>query len=114
MKKKLLIGLASAVLLSIAACGEEAKPTPRPTPTPAPDYVPIFVLSGQSNMEGSSNWRLNGQNLLKECMEELGEDYSYLDPDETNNTIDQKEERNDVRNNNDNILLLHKQLYHFQ
>ena len=30
-------------------------------------------------MEGSTNWRLNGKNLLQEYMSEVGEDYSVID-----------------------------------
>ncbi|MCQ2086775.1 MAG: sialate O-acetylesterase [Bacilli bacterium] len=111
MNKKLLLTIMSAAVVSLAACNLEAtpdKPNP-PAPTPSVEYVPVFVMSGQSNMEGSSNWRLNNNNLLKEAMTELGEDYSVVDPDETNNTIAQKGERNDGI---ENVLTSYYGFYH--
>lgn len=117
MNKKIWLTLVSTAVLGLASCAKEPTKNgngsnnpslPGPS-TPDDDYVPVFVMTGQSNMEGSSNWRLNGNNLLKEAMTELGEDYSVVDPDETNNTIDKKAERNDGI---ENVLTSYYGFYH--
>ena len=89
MSKKLWLPLVSAALLGLASCGDKPKVTPKEEnktntntnidPKPKKDEVPVFVMSGQSNMEGSTNWRLNGQNLLKAYLDEIGEDYSIIE-----------------------------------
>lgn len=87
MKKKLLLTLGFASFLALASCGEKiakVKPNNNNTNTnidkePEIEEVPVFVMSGQSNMEGSTNWRLNGKNLLKEYMDEAGEDYEVIE-----------------------------------
>ena len=85
MNKKLWLTLVSAAVLGIAGCSnDKGKVTPKNddktnTDTKShEDEVPVFVMSGQSNMEGSTNWRLNGKNLLEEYMQEVGEDYSVI------------------------------------
>lgn len=78
MKRRILFAIATAALLSITACGEDTPNKPNP-PAPAPEYVPVFVLTGQSNMEGSTYWRYNGNNLLKDYMDGVGEDYSIIE-----------------------------------
>ena len=125
MNKKLWLTLVSAAVLGLAGCSEtkpsvepkkEDNPTntdPTHTTTDIPvvkdDEVPVFVMSGQSNMEGSTYWRLNGENLLKKYMEELGEDYSFVDPDETNNTVADKATREDGI---ENVLTTYYGFYH--
>ena len=89
MNKKLLLALFSTAIVSLTACSKEEPKEPKP------DYVPVFVMTGQSNMEGSTYWRYNGENLLKKYMEELEEDYSFVDPDETNNNVTDKATRED-------------------
>lgn len=85
MNKKLWLTLVSAAVLGLAGCSDKpiVKPNNGNQPDPEPevevDEVPVFVMSGQSNMEGSTNWRLNGTNLLQEYMNEVGEDYSVIE-----------------------------------
>ena len=115
MKKKLLLTLGFASLLALSSCGNnnsEVKPNNNNTNTnkePEIEEVPVFVMSGQSNMEGSTYWRYNNENLLKKYMQELGEDYSFVDPDETNNTVAQKATRNDGV---ENVLTSYYGFYH--
>ena len=112
MNKKLWLTLVSAAVLGLAGCSNDS-PKPdngkKPDPEPEVEEVPVFVMSGQSNMEGSTNWRLNDENLLKKYMEELGDDYSFVDPDETNNTVDQKATRKDGI---ENVLTTYYGFYH--
>ena len=108
MNKKIWLTLMSAAVISLAACSNN-EPVKKPNNTPSIDYVPVFVMSGQSNMEGSTYWRYNGENLLKKNMTELGDDYSIVDPDETNNTIAQKADRNDGI---ENVLTSYYGFYH--
>lgn len=74
MKQKLLLFLLSSVALSISACnqgGGTSEPEPRNT-------VDVFVLSGQSNMEGSTMWKYPGAEgtpLLENYFEERGLDF---------------------------------------
>ena len=72
MNKKLWLTLVSAAVLGLAGCSNDS-PKPdngkKPDPEPEVEEVPVFVMSGQSNMEGSTNWRLNGDNLLKAYMQ---------------------------------------------
>ena len=82
MKRKLLLTLGFASILVLASCGEKSegpKPNNNNKSEPEIEEVPVFVLSGQSNMEGSTLWRLNDKNLLKEYMDEAGEDYSVIE-----------------------------------
>ena len=82
MNKKLWLTLVSAAVLGIAGCSNDSsKPDngKKPDPEPEVEEVPVFVMSGQSNMEGSTNWRLNGDNLLKAYMDEVGENYSIIE-----------------------------------
>lgn len=112
MNKKLWLTLVSAAVLGLAGCSNDSsKPDngKKPDPEPEVEEVPVFVMSGQSNMEGSTNWRLKDENLLKKYMEELGEDYSFVDPDETNNTVDQKATRKDGI---ENVLTTYYGFYH--
>ena len=104
MKKKILLTLALSAFISLTGCdksnsADNKKPNDNPPVTPKPepedDIVPVFVMTGQSNMEGSTYWRYKGENLLKKYMEELGEDYSFVDPDETNNNVADKATRED-------------------
>jgi len=82
MNKKLWLTLVSAAVLGLAGCSNDS-PKPdngkKPDPEPEVKEVPVFVMSGQSNMEGSTNWRLNDENLLKAYMDEIGENYSVIE-----------------------------------
>lgn len=95
MNKKLLLTLVSSMFLGLASCSNGNENDPKQPKEPEPEYVPVFVMTGQSNMEGSTYWRYNGENLLKKYMTELGEDYSFVDPDETNNNVADKATRED-------------------
>lgn len=87
MKNKKLFALATCALFSLASCGEKEnnnnnKPNNPTPPVVQKDIVPVFVMSGQSNMEGSTYWRVkeNNQtvNILEREMTTLGEDYSVI------------------------------------
>ena len=55
MKKKLLLTLGFASILALTGCGEKSegpKPNNNNKNEPEIEEVPVFVLSGQSNMEG--------------------------------------------------------------
>ena len=83
MNKKLLLTLVSAAVLGLAGCSDKSGVKPKnddnKNTEPEVEEVPVFVMSGQSNMEGSTNWRLNGKNLLQEYMDDAGEDYSIIE-----------------------------------
>ena len=97
MNKKMLLTLFSAAFLGLVACGNtEIDPknnngqnnannstntntNPGTDTKPKVDEVPVFVMSGQSNMEGSSNWRLNGKNLVKEYLDSIYGNYDTID-----------------------------------
>lgn len=81
MRKRILFALATSLLL--ASCGnnpEDGKKEPKTDPVVEKEdkTVPVFVMSGQSNMEGSTYWTYNNQNLLEKEMTDLGEDYSII------------------------------------
>lgn len=109
MNKKLLLTLVSSMFLGLASCSNGNENDPKQPKEPEPEYVPVFVMTGQSNMEGSTYWRYNGENLLKKYMTELGEDYSFVDPDETNNNVADKATREDGV---ENVLTSYYGFYH--
>ena len=78
-KKALLLGLMASMF--IAGCGSTNKPAsssePAPEssePEPEQEYVNVFVLSGQSNMEGNTSFKSGSTDLLDNAMKELGYD----------------------------------------
>ena len=67
-----LLFLSALLATSLTACNH-AEPEPEPDNT----HVDVFVLSGQSNMEGSTYYvHPNGTELLKNYFEEEGMDYT--------------------------------------
>ena len=86
MNKKMLLTLVTASFLGLVACGNSTNKNNSNNNNsngnnmlePDPEEVPVFVMSGQSNMEGSTNWRYNGKNLLEEYMNSIDEDYSVI------------------------------------
>ncbi|MCQ2799442.1 MAG: sialate O-acetylesterase [Bacilli bacterium] len=71
MKKNTFLFCASLLAgLALTSCG--GNPEPTPTPSEAGPKAPIvFVMSGQSNMEGNTNFGTNGAYLTK-AFEDLG------------------------------------------
>ena len=78
MKNKYLFVFASFAALCLSACG--AKPVETSSEPEVDDTVDVFVLSGQSNMEGSTMYvhPKSGKELLREYMEERGLDYDAV------------------------------------
>ena len=71
--QKRFLFLSALVATSLVACNN-AKPEPQPQVDNT--HVDVFVLSGQSNMEGSTYYvHPNGTELLKNYFEEEGMDY---------------------------------------
>lgn len=101
MKKIKILSCASILsTLLLAGCGE-SKPTPTPTPTPAPkeEFADVFLLCGQSNMEGNTKyagldtlfgtWGYDDYNDVKDGMPEvkttfMGVGYGQLTEDGAN------------------------------
>ena len=77
--QKRLLFLGALVATSLVACNHT-----QPSSQPEPDnHVNVFVLSGQSNMEGSTTYVSDkGDQWLRNAFEKLNEDYS-LDLDIT-------------------------------
>ena len=71
MKQKFMFLSIAALLLT--ACGNAAEPTSQPAPGPQkdPNEVSVFLLSGQSNMQGNSS---SSEANLKQAFEDLGFD----------------------------------------
>ena len=75
--------------LLLAGCGETPNPTPTPTPTPTPvpqvEYAEVFLLCGQSNMEGNTKysgldslfttWGYNDYDAVRDGMPEVKTTY---------------------------------------
>ena len=66
----------SVLALVLAACnaGGESKPQPSSSPSipeEDPNEVSVFVLSGQSNMEGNTSFENNGTDLIAQAFEEM-------------------------------------------
>ena len=78
MKNKYLFVFASFAALCLSACG--AKPVETSSEPEVDHTVDVFVLSGQSNMEGSTMYvhPKSGKELLREYMEERGLDYDAV------------------------------------
>lgn len=79
MNKKL--GFLSLILvLGVVGCGNNQNPSPKPTPIigPEDDTVDVFVLSGQSNMEGSTYWYNGNNQLLENYMDSRDLDFQSL------------------------------------
>ena len=71
MKQKFMFLSIAALLLT--ACGNSNQPTSQPAPGPEkdPNEVSVFLLSGQSNMQGNSS---SSEANLKQAFEDLGFD----------------------------------------
>ncbi|MCQ2798819.1 MAG: sialate O-acetylesterase [Bacilli bacterium] len=72
-KKSALFALMSTFFL--AACGGKPAPVESSVPTPEPEpeeIVNVFVLSGQSNMEGNTSFKSGSTDLLDNAMKEIG------------------------------------------
>ena len=71
MKQKFMFLSIAALLLT--ACGNSSQPSSQPAPGPQkdPNEVSVFLLSGQSNMQGNSS---SSEANLKTAFEELGFD----------------------------------------
>ncbi len=85
--KKILVLCSAFLALSLAACGEAPKPSSSPEapsssePEPEDNRVSVFVLSGQSNMEGSTYFD-NGKDWLRKAIDKLNEDMELdMDPE---------------------------------
>lgn len=80
MKKTSLLFFTALASMCLTACttqgGESSTEEPPVSSEEAPDYtVPVFILSGQSNMEGSTYYvHPNGTPLLQNYMDEQGYD----------------------------------------
>ena len=73
--QKRLLFLGALVATSLVACNNT-----QPQPEPDNTHVDVFVLSGQSNMEGSTYYvHPNGTELLKNYFEEEGMDYAPVE-----------------------------------
>lgn len=70
MKKNLLV-LAAMFSMALAGCTSAPAKSSVPAPEPEPDNkVDVFVMSGQSNMEGSTQWKLSdGTEILKQYLD---------------------------------------------
>ena len=85
MKKRLLV---TSVLLSLglASCNDAPKASSTPVEE-GPKKAQVIVMSGQSNMEGSTLWGEKGNanhkedddNWLEKAFEELGTEYPASD-----------------------------------
>nr|MCR5514140.1 hypothetical protein [Bacilli bacterium] len=83
MKKRLLV---TSVLLSLglASCNDAPKASSTPVEE-GPKKAQVIVMSGQSNMEGSTLWGEKGHghddddNWLEKAFEELGTEYDAAD-----------------------------------
>ena len=71
MKQKFMFLSIAALLLT--ACGNSNQPSSQPAPGPEkdPNEVSVFLLSGQSNMQGNSS---SSEANLKQAFEDLGFD----------------------------------------
>lgn len=79
MKKNRFTFLAALAALALVGCGgtPASVESSEPTPEPEDNTVDVFVLSGQSNMEGSTMWKYpgaTGAHLLEDYMESEGMD----------------------------------------
>lgn len=70
MKKNLFL-LATMFAMTLAGCGGNPSTPTESSVAPEPDKkVDVFVMSGQSNMEGSTQWKLsNGTEVLKQYLD---------------------------------------------
>ncbi len=68
------------IVLSSCSAGGESKDQPSSQPVVKDNRVSVFVLSGQSNMEGSTYWThpTSGTPLLQNYMEEEGLDFDLV------------------------------------
>ena len=81
MKKGRFTFLAALAALTLVGCGGSnvssiISSSYEPEPEPEDNTVDVFVLSGQSNMEGSTMWKYpgaNGAHLLEDYLEERGD-----------------------------------------
>ena len=79
MKKARFIFLGSAFLsLCLVGCGQQGSSVSSVTPPPPDNHVNVFVLSGQSNMEGSTYWThpTSKTPLLENYFDEQGMDFA--------------------------------------
>lgn len=81
MKKTKFLFLGVAALMSLMACGQkpsnDQKSSEQPgnsEPEKDPNEVSVFVLSGQSNMEGNTSFKSGSTDLIAQAFEEMGLD----------------------------------------
>jgi len=68
--KKNSIFLAALFAMTLAGCGSNPQPAASSKPAEQDNKVDVFVMSGQSNMEGSTQWKLsNGTEVLKQYLD---------------------------------------------
>ncbi len=74
MKNKSLLFLSVVALLSLSACGGSSQQSQPQEPEKDPNEVSVFLLSGQSNMQGNSSC---SETNLKQAFQDLGfDDYA--------------------------------------
>ena len=74
MKKRLLSLVSVMFLATLVSCGGGNNQSEVSIEEPVDNKVSVFVLSGQSNMEGNSYFD-NGQNHLRNAFKELYNEY---------------------------------------
>ncbi len=76
MKKRNVLSIAAflTAAAALASCGAPAAESKAPASEPEPEeeIVNVFVLSGQSNMEGNTSFKDGNTDLVAQAFEELG------------------------------------------
>ena len=83
MKNMKIMLLSVAAVMSLASCNNQ--PSKSQGPVKDPNEVSVFVLSGQSNMEGNtafeSTERVNNQEVKHDLVAEAFEEMNLDDPE---------------------------------